>query len=235
MSPTHRAEDGEDLWITPVARPENPSGSIGTPPPAPGNALDSLVDHLARTHADAQEPTPETVEEDVEDARPEPPLLGEELATASGFLDFLRATIEMKCGGLTDDQASSAPLGSLTSAIGLVRHLADVERYWFRGVIGGIPREEVGYRWMDASADGDPDAEFRLERDASLAEALADYREACETSRKALVGRGAADEVRGARTPRTVRWVVVHMIEETARHVGHLDAVVELVDGRTGE
>lgn len=210
------------------------------PVPAPaadagGSAFDELMDRLAAAQAAAPPPEPETVEEDPRDDRPDPPLLGDEMETLGGFLDFLRATVHHKCAGLSDEQAAESPLGSLTSPIGLVRHLADVERYWFAAAIAAVPHEEVGYRWSAGPGlrtDGD---EFRLERGASLAEALDDYADACASSRAILAGRNAADEARGSREPRSIRWVLIHMVEETGRHLGHLDAVTELIDGRTGE
>lgn len=167
--------------------------------------------------------------------RPEPPLLGDEAATVGGFLDFLRASVLTKTAGLTDEQGSRQVLGTLTTVTGLLRHLADVERYWFREVLGGVPEDEVGYRWTDTTVPGDPDLEFRLEDGASVEEARADYREACQASREQLRQRELDEEVRGSSEPRTVRWVVVHMIEETGRHVGHLDVITELIDGGTGE
>lgn len=217
MSPTHRAEDASASRTAGAAR---------------ADVLDELVDRMAAAQEAAPAPEPETVEEDHRDDRPDPPLLGDEAATLEGFLDFLRASVRDKCEGLSDEQAAQAPLGSLTSPIGLVRHLADVERHWSVEILGGVPDAEVGYRWM---REEDPDAEFRVEAGASLAEALEDYAAACAASRAQMAGRAMDEEVRGMREARSVRWVVVHLVEETARHLGHLDAVRELIDGRTGE
>src|SRR5699024_2154367 len=76
--------------------------------------------------------------------------------------------------------------------------------------------------------------EWRLEPGAALSEALADYTAACEHSRAQIAGRSGEEEVRALREVRTVRWVVTHMIAETSRHLGHLDVLTELLDGRTG-
>lgn len=167
--------------------------------------------------------------------RTEPPLLGDEASTVDGFLAFLRATVLTKTAGLTDEQGSRQVLGTLTTVTGLLRHLADVERYWFLEVMGGVPEAEVGYRWMDITEPVDPDAEFRLEDGASLEGARADYREACQAALAQRTQRDLDEEVRGSGEPRTVRWVLLHMLEETARHVGQLDVITELIDGRTGE
>jgi len=219
--------------VTPTHRADGAAADGATS--AADGAFDDFMDRMAAEQAAAAPPEPETVEEDPRDDRPDPPLLGGEMETLGGFLDFLRATVHHKCAGLTDEQAAESPLGSLTSPIGLVRHLADVERYWFGAVIGAVPSEEVGYRWSTGPGAGEDGAEFRLEGGASLAEALEDYAAACASSRAILAGREGDDEARGARERRSVRWVLIHMVEETGRHLGHLDAVTELIDGRTGE
>jgi len=164
--------------------------------------------------------------------RPEPPLLAGERETLEGFLDFLRATIRWKTEGLDDQQASRRLVGSETTVTGMLHHLADTERYWFREVLGGVPLEDVGYRWSDGH---DTSREWSPAPGASLREALADYLAATEQSRAQLSGREPEEELRGGKEPRTVRWVLTHMVEETARHAGQLDILVELLDGRTGE
>ncbi|ATG53295.1 mini-circle protein [Brachybacterium vulturis] len=166
------------------------------------------------------------------DGRPEPPLLAGEQETLEGFLDFLRATVLRKAAPLSDEQAARHLVGSDTTVTGMLRHLADTERYWFREVLGGVPLEDVGYRWSDGH---DTESEWVLAAGASLEEALGDYRGATEQSRSQLSGREPAEELHGGNEVRTVRWVLTHMVEETARHAGQLDILVELLDGRTGE
>lgn len=215
--------------------------AAGTPgdraPAEQPESFDDLMDRLAAEQQDEDDPASGTDGEEGLDAdgRPEPPLRGDEAATLDGFLAFLRATVLVKTAGLTDEQGARPVLGTLTTVTGLLRHLADVERYWFRAVVGGVPESEVGYRWMDVSENPDRDAEFRLEDGASVEEARTDYREACEGSLAQRAQRDLHEEVRGTGEPRTLRWVLTHMIEETARHVGHLDVLTELIDGRTGE
>ncbi|MDN5899249.1 MAG: DinB family protein [Brachybacterium sp.] len=195
--------------------------------------LDTLVDRLAAEQSIPETLTAEPAATDAAaEGRPEPPLLAGEQATLEGFLDFLRATLLWKAAPLSDEQAARRQVGSDTTVTGMLRHLADTERYWFREVLGGVPLEDVGYRWSDGH---DTDGEWVLPAGASLQEALADYRSATEQSRSQLSGRQPEEELHGGNEVRTVRWVLTHMVEETARHAGQLDILVELLDGRTGE
>lgn len=163
--------------------------------------------------------------------RPDPPMVGDEREQLTGFLDFQRATVVWKAGGLTDEQARRSLVPSeLTTVAGLVAHLRLNEEYWFGVVIDGRP--DV---WQEI-LDKDPDAEFKEGMAAPLPRAIADYEAQCEVSREILAKRDLADEVTmpdGMKV--TARWVLVHMLEETARHAGHLDLLRELLDGLTGE
>ncbi len=234
MSPRHRAEASAE-GAPPAADAAALGGAADDTAtldgPAAPDVLDVLVDRLAAEQAAAEDDA--TPSASHPDERPEPPAVAEELETLSGVLDFLRATITWKVAGFDDDQGSARMLGSATTVTGMIRHLADTERHWFREVLGALPTAEVGYRWSDGH---DSAREWAVPDGASLEEALRDYRAATEQSRAQLVGRSPADEVRGGgREPRTVRWVLTHMIEETARHAGQLDVLAELLDGRTGE
>ena len=164
--------------------------------------------------------------------RPEPPLNAGELETLEGFLEFLRATVLWKVEGLSDEQASRRLVGSGTTVTGMLRHLADTERYWFREVLGGVPRKDVGYRWSDGLETA---GERDLQVGSALAEAVEDYRAAAKQSRAQLSGRTPEEQVHRGDEVRTVRWIVTHMVEETGRHAGQLDILTELLDGRTGE
>jgi hypothetical protein len=149
----------------------------------------------------------------------------------TGFLDHQRATVVWKASGLTDEQARRSLLPSeLTTVAGLVPHLRLNEEFWFGTVIGGAPDA-----WEEILEE-DPDAEFRLGLEQPLDTLIADYRAQCERSRETLAGH-ELDEVVSLPSGKklTVRWVVIHMIEETARHAGHLDLIRELTDGLTGE
>lgn len=149
----------------------------------------------------------------------------------AGFLDHQRATVVWKASGLTDDAARRSLVPSkLTTIAGLVPHLALNEEYWFGTVIDGQPDA-----W-DEILKEDPDAEFRLGLQKPIATLIAEYQAQCERSREILARYGLDDVVHlPSGKELTVRWVVVHMIEETARHAGHLDLLREMTDGLTGE
>lgn len=174
----------------------------------------------------AEEPT---AEEPTVDDRPEPPDAGSEREILCGFLDFLRATAVFKARGLSDADAARRVLPSLTTVSGLLRHLADVERVWFRERLDG--QTGVPKRWSDA----EPDGEFLVGPDDSLADIIGDYEAACAESRAVLSRYDLDDPCAASPAGHNVRWVLTHMIEETGRHCGHLDIVRELLDGTTGE
>ncbi len=157
------------------------------------------------------------------------PIAGDEKAVLAGFLDHYRKILLEICEGLSLDELKKPMVGSGTSLLGLVKHLAFVERGWFQEVVAG---EAFEYPF-DAS---DPDADFRIEEGETPEQIFTLYRDACERSRRALDEASLDDLVRVPRrdTDYSVRWVVVHMLEETARHVGHADILRELLDGRTG-
>ena len=113
--------------------------------------------------------------------------------------------------------------------LGLVKHLAWVERWWFEHVFGG---KDVDFPWSDE----DPDADFRVEPDETVADIVVLYEAAVATSNAIIAGADLDDTAKGdsGRGSPSLRWIVGHMIEETARHAGHADIVRELVDGETG-
>lgn len=164
-----------------------------------------------------------------EDNRPEPPDSAGDRETLEGFLDFLRASVVHKASGLSDADAVRRLLPSLTTVSGLIRHLADVERGWFREDIDG--QRDVPKRWSDE----DPDGEFRVTERDSLADVIADYEAACTESRAVTERYSLDDSCTAGGRKHNVRWVLVHMIEETGRHCGHIDILRELLDGTTGE
>lgn len=160
--------------------------------------------------------------------RIDPPFAADERTTLAAYLDYHRATLLGKVADLTDEQAKASPVPSGTSLFGLVSHLVTVERWWFAKVIGGL---DVEFPWTEE----DPDADFRGPDGATLADVVAAYKTECERSRVILADADLDTVVTGERAGRNVRYVVVHMIEETARHNGHADLLRELVDGSTGE
>lgn len=165
------------------------------------------------------------------DDRVDPPFEADERATLTAFLDYLRATLALKCDGLTDDQLRHRAVPpSALSLLGLVRHMAEVERNWFRPVLGGEEMAGIfapGLEW---------EAAFRDVASAGVAEAFRLWRAECDHARK-LVAAAPSFDVRGFRSSGYVslRWVMTHMIEEYARHLGHADLIRERLDGSVGE
>jgi hypothetical protein len=156
----------------------------------------------------------------------------DERAMLTGFLDFHRATLAVKCEGLTDAQLrqQAAPPSAL-SLLGLVRHMAEMEGQ-FRMVLADEPFKGI---W-GSGPDRDLDAAFREVETASAADAFAAWHAACENSRKltdAAVSLDAGAELMGETY--TLRWLLGHMIEEYARHNGHADLLRERIDGQTGQ
>jgi uncharacterized damage-inducible protein DinB len=164
--------------------------------------------------------------------RPLPPLNAEERTTLESWLDFHRATLAMKCEGLDDEQAAivSVPPSEFTLT-GLVQHMAEVERNWFRRVLAG----EHALPIYDPDADPDgPDGGFELAQGATLRAALATWRAEVATAREQCAARRLTDTGRFIGQDVSLRWIYVHMIEEYARHNGHADLVRERIDGTTG-
>ncbi|HEX7301321.1 DUF664 domain-containing protein [Lentzea sp.] len=142
------------------------------------------------------------------------------------FLDFLRETAVLKVEGLTRDQAAAAPITTSPrlTALGVLKHLVAVERYWL-GIAGaGL---ELPSLWK-----GDPDPSWDLDEGDTPESVIRAYREEWANA-EALRQHGPDDTA--ADGERTVRWILAHVAQETARHVGHLDLLRELADGRTGE
>jgi uncharacterized damage-inducible protein DinB len=164
--------------------------------------------------------------------RPEVPRTGDERTLLDAWLDYHRATLLMKCAGLTDEQLrmrSAEP--STLSLVGLVRHMADVERGWFRRGVGNEEAGPINY------SDDDPDGDFDKIDTADVAHDLAVYQQEIERARQATA-KAELDDTFGDDDPRgpiSVRWVYLHMIEEYARHNGHADLLRERIDGVTGD
>ncbi|MEV8624660.1 DinB family protein [Streptomyces sp. NPDC051079] len=165
------------------------------------------------------------------DLRTQPPTSADERSTLTTMLDFQRDTLAMKCEGLTAEQLRDRAVGpSALSLLGLVRHAAEVERGWFRNVING---ESSHSPWTPA---GSTDwADFDVD-DADVDEAFAVWREECRRAR-AIVDAADSLDVTGHIDEEafSLRYVLVHMIEEYARHNGHADLLRERIDGVTGE
>ncbi|WP_454315840.1 DinB family protein [Streptomyces phaeoluteigriseus] len=166
--------------------------------------------------------------------RTEPAQNADERTMLEGWLDYHRETLAWKCEGLTDAQLRTAAVPpSELSLMGLVRHMAEVERGWFRQVLVG---DESGPIYYD---EEDRDGEFHLTEDDTWQEAHATWRAEIETARRNAAGFGLDDLSRGksrhSGDPFSLRWIYTHMIEEYARHNGHADLLRECVDGVTGD
>ena len=163
--------------------------------------------------------------------RPSPPLQAGERETLRAFLDFHRATLAMKCDGLSDDdlRRRSMPPSTLT-LLGLVRHMAEVERTWFRKVING---EDIPLVWSDAG-------DYQVAYDASgstRSEAFEAWQNEVEHARR-IEREAESLDVTGYQ-PRweehvSLRLVMNHLCHEYARHNGHADFLREGIDGVTG-
>jgi uncharacterized damage-inducible protein DinB len=175
-----------------------------------------------------------------EHGRPEPPLAGDETATLLGFLDYQRATLAWKCSGL-DAAGLRATVGASSMTLGgLLKHLAYVEDDWCWRWLHGHERRRPPFDTVDWSAD--PDWDWHSAAQDSPEELFALWRDAVARSRT-LVGEaladGGLDRLAERRWPDgrapSLRWILVHLIEEYARHNGHADLLRESVDGSTGE
>lgn len=163
-------------------------------------------------------------------SRPDPPLIADEHAMLSAYLDFQRESLVLKCAGIPGREHSEAlvPPSRLTLH-GLVRHLAGVERWWLHLQFAGDDTEILYY------SDDDPEQDFeRL--DGDFDEALAVWRAQVARSREIVAA--ASPDATGTRVQTgdrfQLRWVLLRLIAEYARHLGHADLLRERVDGSTG-
>jgi hypothetical protein len=167
--------------------------------------------------------------------RTKTPIAAGEMDSLLAFLDFHRATLLWKVDGLAKEQLSRPLTPSGTNLLGLVKHLGYVERYWFAIFFAGLDLE-LPY------SDQDPDADWRVGEGETAEQVVAFYQAEVARSREVVAGatpddRGRSSIVRrdGPASNFSLRWIILHMIEETARHNGHADILRELTDGATGE
>jgi len=164
--------------------------------------------------------------------RTEPAFNGPEKSQLEAWLDYHRATLLLKCSGLSFEQLATAavPPSTLT-LLGLLRHMTIVEQYWFHKIFADhdvVPAYD---------APDDPDVEFNDLQSATIEEVERDFLDACERSRVIVSNADLSSLARAAQpsTPIDLRWICVHMIEEYARHNGHADLLRERIDGATGD
>ena len=165
--------------------------------------------------------------------RVEPERISGERSSLEQWLDYHRQTLLWKCAGLTAEQLKqrSVPPSRL-SLLGLVRHMTEVEQWWFRMHAAG---EDLKFPYDPDSVGLDIEAVDDADAEANLAAFVVE----CEASRAAVKSMALDDVVpsRGDHPERTrdIRWIYVHMIEEYARHNGHADFLRETIDGKTGD
>ena len=164
-------------------------------------------------------------------SRTDVPAIGDERTLLTAFLDYQRDTLEWKCSELSDAQLRARVVEpSGLSLLGLVRHMTEVERGWFQECVGGErlePRFVFGPDWNATFDDLDSHGS---------AEVFDMWRAACEQSRRIAAALPLEHEgIAGrSREPVSLRWVLIHMVEEYARHNGHADLIRERIDGAVG-
>ena len=165
-------------------------------------------------------------------ARVDPPYAADERTMLLAWLEFQRESILIKLDGLDEEQARWTPAPTANSLLSITKHLGWVEQWWFATVLLGEPDE-----WPR----DDDDADFRVGAvgsEETVTSVGAFYRARWERSNEITLAASSLDQVAVHEHPRlqgvTLRWILVHMIEETARHAGHADITRELIDGSVG-
>ncbi len=155
-----------------------------------------------------------------------------ERETLEGFLDWYRAVVERKIDGLALDDAKRVMTPTGMSALGVLKHLGWAERGWFRETFAGQDVEAI-------DVDGDNTPEFAIGGDETVESVIGFYRAEVEQSRRISRDAPSLDNLSAKEMPYweqvTLRWIMVHMLEETARHAGHLDLMRENIDGQVGD
>ena len=156
-----------------------------------------------------------------------------ERTTLEALLDYCRDAVKAKLRGVSEEDARRRLVPSQTTLGGLIKHLARVEVSWFQHRLGQIPVADLP---LLSRAIEDPESDFRVEEEDTVEALIARYEEQCARSRE-IAAHHELDDV----VPHPVlgevsmRWIVIHMIQETARHAGHADILREQIDGSTGE
>jgi hypothetical protein len=148
------------------------------------------------------------------------------------YLEYQRASVRSIVDGLHEGAWNTPVVASGWTVAGIVEHLGNAERHWFQEVVAGVQED---HRWDEGRPPYDPAAAFTCDR--PLPEVLAYYRAQCDRSDQILAGVSLSERPRGRHGDDeipNVRVVILHMIEETAAHSGHLEIARELLDGKTG-
>jgi uncharacterized damage-inducible protein DinB len=174
--------------------------------------------------------------------RTDPPIVADEVTTLRSFINFYRATIRRQCDGLTVEQLRTPHPPSTMTLAGMLKHLAYVEDVWFNVRLAG---NEPAPPWDTVDWAADSDWDWRSALDDTPEQLTALFDEAVAASERILdrvldqapvPGAGVLDQTTvrpGRRGPISLRWILVHMVEEYSRHAGHADLFREAVDGAT--
>jgi uncharacterized damage-inducible protein DinB len=163
-----------------------------------------------------------------DETRIEPPRTADEKTSLVSYLDYQRETIIKKLVGLSEADARRAMPPSTLTLLGLTKHLAFVERSWFQKTFAD---RDVSFPWSKA----DPDADLRIEENETIPGIIEFYRAEIAIANQIIAEHDLSETVVRNGRETSLRWIVLHMIEETARHAGHADILRESIDGVTGE
>jgi uncharacterized damage-inducible protein DinB len=159
----------------------------------------------------------------------QPDSTGSERQVLEAFLDFHRQVLVSKVDGISENEARHRRVPSKTTLAGLIKHMIGVERGWFQEVLAGRKPEDIGPNV------GGGDESWDLAENETVSSLIKEYEQTCEQSRQAAARFALDDAVPEPDLGQvSLRWVYVHMIEETARHVGHADILREQTDGAAG-
>jgi uncharacterized damage-inducible protein DinB len=164
------------------------------------------------------------------------PGITNERETLDQYLDYQRETILLKTEGLSKEQLGQRVATSDLTLAGILFHLALVEESWLEVRFLGLQERD---EWRDVDWEADPNWEFRTALTMDPDDLRRRYRDACDRARQCAESATSLDQLsvvgRGSGSPFTLRWVMLHLIEETARHAGHADLLREAIDGTVGE
>lgn len=162
-------------------------------------------------------------------AADQPDSTGSERQVLEAFLDFHRQVLVSKVDGISENEASHRRVPSKTTLAGLIKHMIGVERGWFQEVLAGRKPEDIGPNV------GGGDESWDLAENETVSSLIKEYEQTCEQSRQTAARFALDDAVPEPDMGQvSLRWIYVHMIEETARHVGHADILREQTDGASG-
>ena len=166
---------------------------------------------------------------------PHIPKAASEIETLSAFLDYNRAVMLDKASGLTQEQLGIRLEPSTMTLAGMIYHLTVVEANWFSDIFAG---EGLGEPWDSVDWESDRDWEWNIAPSMEPRVVLDAYRDACERSREVVSAAESLDQLSAKDNNGekwSLRWILVHMIEETARHAGHADLIRESIDSEVGD